>query len=297
MHYDLIDLRTFLAIAEEGNLSRGAARVHLAPSSASLRLKGLEEALGISLFTRQARGVALTAAGTVMLEHVRECMARLEQMNADLSPYSLGLTTHLTFFANNNVVNSYLPNDLARFFAAHPSVRITLEERLGTDIVLAVAQGRADIGVVAVDADHPDLEYLPYREDRFVVVVPPGSRLSQHGALRFSECFGEPWICQQNGSALHTYLMNQAAALGSRLDVRVQVANFDAIVRLVASGAGISIVPESVLGRRDPERVAIVPLTEPWAARHHRVCVRKGALAGNRHLGNLVDVLCATRGH
>ncbi|WP_255407758.1 MULTISPECIES: LysR substrate-binding domain-containing protein [unclassified Achromobacter] len=160
-----------------------------------------------------------------------------------------------------------------------------------------MAQGRADIGVVAVDADHPDLEYLPYREDRFVVVVPPGSRLSQHGALRFSECFGEPWICQQNGSALHTYLMNQAAALGSRLDVRVQVANFDAIVRLVASGAGISIVPESVLGRRDPERVAIVPLTEPWAARHHRVCVRTGALAGNRHLGNLVEVLCATRGH
>lgn len=295
MHYDLVDLRTFLAIAEEGSLSRGAARVHLAPSSASLRLKRLEEALGVALFVRQARGVSLTAAGNVMLEHVRHCVARLEQMHADLSPYALGLTTHLTFFANNNVVNFHLPDDLARFFAEHPSVRITLEERLGTDIIVAVLQGRADLGVVAVDSDHPDLEFLPYREDRFVVVVPSGSRLSRRGAVRFTECFGEPWICQQNGSALHTYLMSQAAALGGRLDVRVQVASFDAVMRLVASGAGISIVPGSAIGKRKPANVTVVELKEPWAARHHRVCFRKGALVGNRHLVDLVETLCGPR--
>ncbi|ALM86053.1 LysR family transcriptional regulator [Bordetella sp. N] len=294
MHYDLIDLRTFLAIAEEGSLTRGAARVHLAPSSASLRLKRLEEALNVPLFLRQARGVALTPAGTVMLEHVRQCVARLEQMHADLSPYALGLTTHLTLFANNNVLNIHLPEDLARFFSDHPSVRITLEERLGTDIIVAVIQGRCDIGVIAVDSDHPDLDYLPYREDRFVVIAPPDSRLSRRSAVRFTECFGEPWICQQKGSALHTYLMNQAAALGGRLDVRVQVSSFDAIVRLVASGAGISIIPVSALGPHEPGSVAVLELTEPWAARHHRVCIRKDALPGNKQLGYLVDALCGT---
>ncbi|WPB58272.1 LysR family transcriptional regulator [Xylophilus sp. GOD-11R] len=295
MHYDLVDLRVFLAIAEEGSLSRGAARAHLAASSASLRLKGLEEALGVSLFVRRARGVALTAAGNVMLEHVRQCVAGLEQMHADLSPYALGLTTHLTFFANNNVVNFHLPDDLARFFAHHPSVRITLEERLGTDIILAVAQGRADIGVVAVDSDHPELDFLPYREDRFVLIVPPGSRLSRQASVRFADCFDQPWICLQNGSALHTYLMNQAASLGGRLDVRVQVASFDAVMGLVASGAGVSIVPASALEKQEVGRMVAVELTDAWAPRHHRVCIRKGAIAGNRQLGHLVATLCAPR--
>ncbi|MDM0015083.1 LysR family transcriptional regulator [Variovorax sp. J22P168] len=292
MHYDLTDLRIFLATAEEGSLSRGAARCHLAPSSASLRLKGLEEALHVTLFVRQARGVALTAAGTVMLEHVRQCLARLEQMHSDLSPYALGLGTHLTFFANNNAVNSHLPADLARFFAAHPSVRITLEERLGPDIIAAVAQGRADIGVVAIESDHPDLEFLPYREDRFVIVAPLGGRLSRRKSVRFAECFQETWICLQNGSALHTYLMNQAAALGGRLDVRVQVAGYAAVARLVASGAGIGIVPESALDASERERLAVIALAEPWAERHHRVCVRRGAVSANRQLGHLIATLC-----
>ncbi|MDR5818735.1 LysR family transcriptional regulator [Caballeronia sp. LZ033] len=268
---------------------------HFASFGLFLRLKRLEEALGVALFVCQARGVSLTAAGNVMLEPVRHCVARHEQMHADLSPYALGLTTHLTFFANN-VVNFHLPDDLARFFAARPSVRITLEERLGTDIIVAVLQGRADLGVVAVDSDHPDLEFPPYREDRFVVVAPSESRLARRGAARFTECFREPWICQQNGSALHTYLMSQAAALGGGLDVRVQVASFDAVLRLVASGAGISIVPGSAIGKRKPGNVTVVELKEPWAARHHRVCFRKGALVGNRHLVDLVETLCGPRG-
>lgn len=295
MHYDLVDLRTFLAIAEEGSFSRGADRVHLALSSASLRLKKLEEGLGVSLFVRQARGVALTAAGHVMLEHVRQCLAGLEQMHADLSPYALGLTAHLTLFANNSVVNFHLPDHLALFFANHASVRITLEERLGPDIILAVIQGRADIGIVAVDSDHPDLEFIPYREDRFVVVAPAQSRLSERSAVRFTDCFSEPWICQQNGSALQTYLVSQAAALGGRLDIRVQVAHFDAVMRLVASGAGISIVPMSAVNARKYANLAVLELTEPWAARHHRVCLRKGAMADNKHLAHLVETLCGAQ--
>src|SRR5262249_16603064 len=154
------------------NISRGARRCHLAPSSASLRIKALEASVGTPLFKREARGVEVNAAGVVMLEHVRRCIAQLGQMQADLTPFSAGVTHHLTIFANNNAINSWLPDDLVPFFCAQPSARIALEERLGTDIVGAVATGRADLGVVAVDIEHPELRFIPYREDRFVVVVP-----------------------------------------------------------------------------------------------------------------------------
>ena len=75
MHYDLTDLRLFVAIAEEGNLTRGAARAFLAPSSASHRLQRLEAALGAQLFQRQARGVALTRAGEALLRNARQVLA------------------------------------------------------------------------------------------------------------------------------------------------------------------------------------------------------------------------------
>ncbi|WP_256352217.1 LysR family transcriptional regulator [Pseudomonas gingeri] len=291
MHYDLVDLKVFLAVAEEGNLTRGAARCHLAPSSVSLRLKGLEEAIGTELLVRQARGVRLTQAGVVMLEHTRRCLAQLQQMHADLMPYVQGLTSHITFFANNNAISSFLPADLSRFFAAYPAVRINLEERLGSEIVAAVAAGRADIGIVAVDSDHPDLQFVPYREDRFVIIAPPHSALAREVSVRFTACLGTPFISLQSGAALHTYLMSQAALAGGSLDVCVQVSGFGSIVQLVASGAGISIVPLSTLAADDDRRLAIIELRERWALRHHRVCFRREVLEKHYFLRQLVELL------
>lgn len=292
MHYSLTDLRLFLAVAEEGSLSRGANRCNLSAPSASLRIKDLEERLGLTLFIRGARGVTLTTPGTVMVEHVRRCLAGLEQMHSDLLPYAQGLTTHLTLFANNNAINAFLPQDLARFFAAYPMMRITLEERMGHEIVAAVALGRADAGVVAIDIDHPELDFIPYQEDQFVLIAPRAHRLARKRSIRYGDCLGETWICLQSGSALHTYLVNKASELGGRLDVKVQVASFDGIVQLVAAGAGVAVVARSVIPDALVGRVAILALNDAWAQRHHRVCVRKGTLASNTQLANLVSTLC-----
>ena len=292
-NYDLTDLRVFIAVADEGNLSRGAQRCHLAPSSVSLRLKGLEEAVGTALLTRDSRGVALTRAGQVLLDHAQRCMAQLEQMHADLLPFAQGLTGHLTLYANNNAISSHLPADLARFFSAYPSVRITLQERLSTDVVAAVAAGRADIGVVALTTPHPELDYHPYRLDQLVVLAPRTSAIAAQRSTTFAACLREPFISLQQGAALHTFLMNQAAALGGRLDLRIQVSGYRAVARLVASGAGVGIVPRSAIESSDLEQVACIELSEEWARRELSVCVRPGAVQENPFLRALVDQLCA----
>lgn len=292
MHYDLTDLRVFLAVAEAGNLSRGAQRCHLAPSSVSLRIKGLEEAVGTTLLTRQARGVTLTPAGQVLIEHARRCLAQLEQMHADLLPFADGLASHITCFANNNAISSYLPDDLAGFFAAYPSVRITLEERTSHDIVAAVAAGRADIGVVALEGEHPGLEFLPYRQDQLVLLAPLSFASTWGAILSFAECLGVPFISLQSGAALHTFLMNHADALGGRLDVRVQVSGYRAIARLVTSGAGIGIVPRSALEAADLQQLAVLELREPWARRNLHVCLPREPRAKHFFRDQLVERLC-----
>jgi DNA-binding transcriptional LysR family regulator len=292
MHYDLTDLKVFLAVAEEGNVSRGAERCHLAPSSVSLRIKGLEENIGTALLTRQARGVTLTPAGHVLAEHARRCVAQLEQMHVDLLPFARGLTGHVTFFANNNAISSHLPDDLARFFNLYPSVRITLEERMSHDIVAAVAAGRADIGVVALETEHPDLDFLPYRADRLVLLAPLGSPLARQGTVSFADCTDEPFISLQSGAALHTFLMNHASALGKRLDIRVQVSGYRAIARLVSSGAGIGVVARSAIEESDSESLAVLELSEAWARRDLRVCVQRRPVETNFFRDKLIEILC-----
>lgn len=292
MAYDLTDLKVFVAVARAGNVSRGAQQCHLAPSSASLRIKHLEQEVGVQLLIRQARGVDVTAAGQVMLEHAQRCLAVLEQMNADLRPYAQGMTGNVTLFANNNAVNSHLPGDLARFFSLYPNVRVTLEERVSHEIVAAVIAGRAAVGVVAVDSEHPGLQYFPYRKDELILICPPGHPMAGLATASFSQCLDYPFISLQSGAALHTFLMNQAAALGERLDVRVQVTGYRAIARLVASGAGLGIMPRTALEPSDEGKLVVVPLGEPWSQRDLRVCIPRHTGEKNLYRDKLVDLLC-----
>lgn len=293
MRYDLTDLRLLVAIADAGNVSRGAAACFLAPSSASLRLKHLEDTLGVQLFVRQPRGVALTRAGQVMVEHCRRCIAELEQMHADLAPYAHGVKGQVTLLANSTAVASYLPADLAAFLRDRPTVRVHMEERLSHDIVAAVAEGRADLGIVTWADEHPGLAFRPYRKDELVVIVPAALKLAKSRGLQFLECLAHPFVSLASGTAIHTFLANKAAALSQHLDVRLQVASFGAVISLVRSGAGIAIVPRSVLPPGSVPGMRVVALREPWAARELRVCWRKDGTRQSEHVRALLQQLCA----
>lgn len=272
MHYDLPDLRLVAAIADCGSLTRAAERVHLAPSSASHRLTQLEAALGMALFERHPRGLTPTPAGESLLRHARQVFAQLEQMHADLAPYASGLHSQVTVFANTNAINCFLPEDLGDFLRDHPQVRVSLEEQPSPAIVRAVAAGQVDIGVVADEGNLAGLETLPYRRDRLVLIVPPAHPLAGEAAVAFARVLGEPFVCLHAGSAIHTFMMNHAAQLGGRLDVRIQVRSFNAVCRMVAAGVGIGMVPRSAVGTADAVR--LIEITDSWAPRDLQLCVR-----------------------
>ena len=86
----------------------------------------------------------------------------------------------------------------------------------------------------------------------------------------------EPFVCLHAGSAIHTFMMNHAARLGSRLDVRIQVRSFNAVCRMVAAGVGIGMVPRSAVPPGSPG-VATVEITDDWAPRDLQLCVRSHA--------------------
>ncbi|MEF9942749.1 MAG: LysR family transcriptional regulator [Burkholderiaceae bacterium] len=273
MRYDLTDLRLFVAIADAANISRGAQSCHLAPSSASLRLRHLEETIGTPLFKRRARGVELTTAGLVMLDHARRCLWQLEEMHAALAPYARGVRGQLTVLANSNAIASFLPDDVQGFLFAHPSVRVLLEERLSHEIVQCVADGRADVGVTAWPGQHHGVVFLPYREDRLVVITTRPHPWSRRRHISFAECLDQPFVTMRGDSAIQTFLFERAHDLGRRLDTRIQVSSLQAVVSLVRSGAGIGIVPRTILDSVDASAIHELALEEDWAMRSLRVCM------------------------
>lgn len=292
MRYSLTDLRVFVAVADAGNVSRGAAACFLSPSSASLRIKQLEETLGVQLFVRQPRGMTLTRPGQLMLEHCRRCLAELEQMHANLAPYACGVKGSITLFANSTAIASHLPGALSQFLRGRPSVRVTMEEKLSFEIVSAVAEGRADIGVVTWDDEHPQLEFRLYQQDELIVVAPRTLKLGARGSVKFADCLSQPFVSLQGGAAIHAFIFNKALSLGHHLDVRIQVASFSAVVALVAGGVGIAVVPRSVAEHSSRTGVQLLSLQETWAKRVLRVCWRRDPMTLSEHAVALVLQLC-----
>ena len=274
MHYDLTDLRLFVAIAEAKNLTRGAERVHLAPSSASHRMRLLEASIGTALLLREPRGVALTRAGEALLRHARQVFAQLEQMHADLTPYAKGVRGHVSLWANTHATHTFLPDSLSTFLKRHPQVTITLEEHTSPEVVMAVARGEVDVGVVADLVEGAEVELIPYRADRLVLIAPADHPLARRASAGFAQVLDQPFVMLHSGSAIHTFTMNAAAALGRHLEVRIQVRSFEAVCRMVSAGVGLGMVPLSAVTEGSAP-LAVVELEEPWAQRDLKVCVRK----------------------
>ena len=172
---DLTSLQLFVAVCEAGSIGKAADREFIAASAVSKRLADLEAALGTPLLYRHARGVDLTPAGQSLLHHARNVLYGLEKMQSELGEYADGVRGHVRVHASISAIVQFLPDDLGSFVRAHPQVKIDLEEHLSGDVVRAVQEGAADLGICnasALSAGGTTLQTLPYRQDDLVLVVP-----------------------------------------------------------------------------------------------------------------------------
>src|SRR5947208_10935378 len=144
---DLTSLQLFVAVCELGSIGKAAEREFIAASAVSKRLSDLETAVGTPLLYRHARGVNLTPAGQSLLHHARAVLFGLEKMQAELSEYADGVRGHVRIHANISAIVQFLPEDLGAFSQEHPQVKIDLEEHLSTEVLRAVQEGAADLGI------------------------------------------------------------------------------------------------------------------------------------------------------
>lgn len=275
MRFDLVDLSLFRHVVDAGSITHGAERAHLALAAASTRIRNMEQALGAPLLVRGRAGVTPTQAGRTLLQHARTMLSQAERLREDLGAYAGGLAGQVRVLSNTNALTEFLPETLSLFLTNHPHVSVDLEEKLSDEIVGLIAEGVADIGVVAGTVDVGGLETYPYRTDRFVLVVARDHSLARRARIDFAEVLDHDFVGLDRASALQRFLAEKAARAGRAIRLRVQLRSFDGVCRLVERNVGVGIVPETT-ARWAAQTLSIkaVQLTDHWALRDLSICVR-----------------------
>ena len=271
----LTTLRLFVAVAEEGSLTRAADREAIATSAASRRLNDLESGLDVALFTRNSRGMQLTLAGESLLQHARRMLLAASALSSELLEYRRGIRGHIRMLANLSAIVAYLPEELEQFFLTHPDLRIELEERPTGGVVRGIQEGWAEIGVCSGDGELGELTAVTFRRDRLVMLMRPDHPLAGSGPLAFADTLPFDQIALHAESSIFTRSQMAARDAGRPLRRRIHVPGFDAICRTVQAGLGIGVVPEPVFalfGRA--MQLHVEALTDAWAQRELKLVWR-----------------------
>ncbi|PBI86504.1 LysR substrate-binding domain-containing protein [Variovorax boronicumulans] len=274
---DLTSLQLFVAVCELGSIGRAAEREFIAASAVSKRLSDLEATLGTALLYRHARGVDLTPAGESLLHHARSVLYSLEKMQGELSEYADGVRGHVRVHANISAIVQFLPEDLGVFSRAHEAIKIDLEEHLSSEVIRAVQEGAADLGVCHVAGGTGELQSLSYRHDRLALIVPEGHALATQDAIDFVDSLAFDHVGLHTNSSIYVAMHEAALSAGRSVKLRIHVTGLDAMCRMIDNGLGIGVMPQrafELMHNGIGRGLVSVTLNDAWAAREIRLVAR-----------------------
>jgi DNA-binding transcriptional LysR family regulator len=250
---DLRQLRAFLAVADELHFGRAAEQLRIAQPALSQQIRRTERALGVDLFVRTSRSVALTAAGRVLQGRARSLLGQVRRDLDETVRVGRGEVGRLDV----GFVVSALPlgpiERVQAFRERYPLVRVELTEGYSSTLLARIVRGELDLAVVR-DADpDPAVRLLPFRSEAFVAAVPRGHR--------GTELVDEPFVFfPAVAGALATERNLAPVTAGGRRPVIVQEATtWATVLHLVGVGLGVTVVPESA-ALAAPDTVALLPL-------------------------------------
>ena len=238
---DLAALEIFKAVAEQGGITKAAARLHRVQSNVTTRVKQLEERLGTRLFLRQHRRLVLSAEGKVLLAYADRLLHLASEAEAALhNDVPCGT---LALGALESVAATRLPPILARYHRAYPDVRIELCTGTTGALVGKVLAHEVEAAFVAEPFIAGDLEALPVFTEELVLITP--RRFPRITTPR--DIGHTTLIAFASGCSYRRRLEAWLGGAGTAPDRVMEFGSYHAIVACVAAGAGIAIVPRAVL--------------------------------------------------
>lgn len=272
---DFVTLKLFCAVAKSGSITKGANECSLALSAASRRISELEETVGLSLLNRSAKGVTLTHAGHAVMQHALRLFQGFEQFSNELGEYSKGYTGHVRLWANMSALTEFLPVALAQFLKDHVEIQVEIEEQISGDIVKALLDGIADIGVFAEGAPTTGLDTQVIGNDELVIACSKSHPLSKRKRVSFEECLEYDFVGLNRGSSLLELTSRSAEKLGKQMRLRIQVRSYDAMCQMIAVNLGVGVLPlQACIAQIKAMDLQVVALDDSWAKRNLLLAIK-----------------------
>ncbi|MDO8212661.1 LysR family transcriptional regulator [Conexibacter sp. CPCC 206217] len=293
MDVELRHLRYFVAVAEELSFTRAAERLHIAQPPLSTQIRKLERELGVELFDRSRRAVALTAAGDVLLVEARRLLEQVDQSLRAAVRAGTGEVGRLAIGFVPSASNALLPSQLRAFHGRYPGVELTLREMAPDDLVAAVLAGGIDVCFL----------YLPFADERLrtrtvlreplVAALPAEHRLAggRRKTVALEQLRDEPFVlpARHHMPGLNAGIVAACRSAGFEPEVvQRDVWLLQTVLGLVAAGLGVALVPASV---QNLNRAGVVfrPLRDAHAPIEMGAFWRAGD--GSAALANFVAML------
>jgi len=254
LRYSLRELETFVAIADYGTFAAAGEAIGLTQSAISLQIKSFENTLDTELFDRSKRPPVMNARGLKLLKRAREIINQCQGLKDDVLETPLGGLLRIGVIPT--VMSGVLPQTLLQLRNTHPHLMIELSSGLSAKLVSNVSKGALDAAIVTEPAQlGRGMSWHAFSEEPLVLIAPIDAEGEVDTELLERYPFIQFHLDTYAGQQIHAVLLDR----GIKVEPRMNLDSLEAIAKMVASGLGISIVPQRSIARPFPEGVKVIP--------------------------------------
>jgi DNA-binding transcriptional LysR family regulator len=262
---ELRQLEYFVAVVEEANFTRAAARVHVAQPGVSAQVRRLEREVGQDLLDRSGRTVKVTEVGAAVLPYARAALAAVAGVRLAVDELTGLLRGRVTIGAVTSIPFDQvsLPGLLSSFHADHPAVDVSLSIATTDELIDGLRSGELDMAFIGLGMDAPrGLATRVMLREPLVAVVRPADPLAGQTTITLRALAGHPLICLPKGTGLRSYIDSAFHDAALRPHVSFEAGDPPLVAQLAAEGLGVGVVPSSVADAR-PETLHTIAITGP----------------------------------
>lgn len=254
---DFRQLKYFIAVAEEANLSRAAARLHISQPPLSRQIQLLEESIGATLFLRTAKGMELTDAGQTFLDGVRNILGMIDQTTERTQRAQAGRLGRIDVGVFGSSILSLIPGLLLSYRTVYPEVKIVLHSMGKKEQIEALRDRTLTVGFNRLVWDMPDITAEVLMNERLFIAVNQTHALARRKEIALTELATNPVVLFPSASRPNfiDYVVDLCRAEGFHMQATQEVADAVTGVALVGGGFGLCLVPESATALQIPNVV------------------------------------------
>ena len=294
--FNFVTLALVVSVVRAGSISGGAKAMNLALAAASKRIADFESYVGVAIFSRLPQGVELTDAGRAIFHNILNILENVELLHRNIEEIGAGGRSHVRLWVSPAAIGERIPEQLSGFLQLHRDITVELEERDSSEIIKAVRESRADVGIFVDAMDGNGLQTKIYCEEELVVIVPASHPLAASPATTLAEALQYDFVGLLSGTPLAARVDYESSRLGRAPNFKIHVRGVETMCRMIAAGLGIGIVPEAAARRYlEHMQLSSISIEEGWAKRRLFIGYRDEATL--RHAARLlVGYLCGDSG-